>query len=69
MNQDEYLTLLLFKQEEMLHEMSELSAKADTYEYLADEYATTIARLVTDIVDLEDKVKSLPKVIRKVYKL
>ena len=69
MNQEEYLTLLLFKQEEMLHEMSELSAKADTYEYLADQYTTTIARLCTDIVDLEAKIKSLPKFIRKIYNL
>ena len=69
MNQEEYLTLLLFKQEEMLHEMSELDAKADTYEYLADQYATTIARLCTEIVDLEAKIKSLPKFIRKFYNL
>ena len=69
MNQDEYLTLLLFKQEEMLHDMSELAGRADCYEYLADQYATTIARLCTDIVDLEAKIKSLPKFIRKFYKI
>ena len=69
MNQEEYLTLLLFKQEEMLYEMSELAGRADTYEYLADQYATTIARLCTEIVDLEAKIKSLPKWVRKFYNL
>ena len=49
--------------------LNEVMGERDVYEVLSDEYSNGVARLCSEVVELEHRVNKIPKWLRKFYKI